>query len=92
VSGSIGFIPSSTSGSSGGSSSGVDASITSWAQLAAIPTAGESKPIVKVWVEAGDHAAKTTELRAGTDATDTANGIQRPNDYGPSNQFVWYQA
>lgn len=92
MSGSIGFIPSSTGGSSGGSSSGVDSSITSWAQLAAIPTAGVAKPIVKVWVEALTLAHKVTELRAGTDATDTANGIQRPDDYGPSNQYVWYQA
>lgn len=92
MSGSIGFIPSSTGGSSGGSSSGVDASITSWALLAAIPTAGVAKPIVKVWVDAVTHANRVTELRAGTDATDTANGVQRPNDYGPSNQFVWYQA
>lgn len=92
MSATIGYQAQASAGGGTGSASGVDPSITSWAQLAAIPTAGVAKPIVKVWVDAVTHASRVTELRAGTDATDTANGVQRPDDYGASNQFVWFQA
>ena len=79
--------------SGGTSESGVDASINSWAQLAAIPTSGQPQPIVKVWVDSAVSPPKTrtTQTRAGTDATNTPAGIQRPNDYSASNQFVWYE-
>jgi hypothetical protein len=70
----------------------VDNSISSWAELAAVETTGLTVPVLKVWVNAADGTLKATQLRAGTDATDTANGIQRPDDYSdPGNAKVWYQ-
>lgn len=73
--------------------SGFRPDITSWAELAAIQTQGYAKPVIVIWVESGTNLARTMQLRSGTDATDTANGIQRPNDYSsPSNEYVWYQA
>lgn len=75
----------------GGGGIPVDASITSWAQLAAIPTASLAVPVIKIWREASTSLYHFTILLAGTDATDTANGLQRPNDYGAGNQKVWYQ-
>lgn len=68
-------------------------SIQSWADLAAIKTLGLPKPQIRIWVDADTGLFKVTQLRAGTDETDTANGIQRPDDYAsPGNEFVWYQA
>lgn len=82
------------SGSGGGGSggtSGVNQSVTSWTELAAIATAALSIPQVIVWVNAADDSFHVTQLRAGTDATDTAAGIQRPDDYNdPANTRCWY--
>ena len=37
--------------------------------------------------------ADNTQLNAGTDATNVAEGLQRPNDFNAStNAKVWYQA
>lgn len=70
----------------------VDTSITSWAQLAAVPTTILDAGAIKLWVNSADLSFKIVQLRAGTDATDTANGIQRPNDYNAAtNAKVWYQ-
>lgn len=88
----IAGIPVVTTGSGTGSQSGVDPNIKSWAQLAAVVTVGLAVGTLKVWKNDADGAHKVTELRAGTDATDTANGIQRPADYAdPANAKVWYQ-
>jgi hypothetical protein len=75
----------------GGGGLPVDASITSWAQLAAVATADLDVPVIKIWREAATSLYHFTILLAGTDATDTANGIQRPNDYAAANHKVWYQ-
>lgn len=70
-----------------------DGSISSWADLAALTTVGLTLPVTKFWVESATLLYRVTVLKAGTDATDTANGIQRPNDYAdPGNAVVWYQA
>lgn len=70
-----------------------DPSITSWEELAAIPTTNLVVPVIKFWLEAATMLYRVTVLKAGTDATDTANGIQRPADYnGATNAKVWYQA
>lgn len=70
----------------------VDASITSWAQLQAVPTAGLAVPVIKIWRESTTSLYHFTVLLAATDATDTANGIARPSDYnGATNAKVWYQ-
>jgi hypothetical protein len=71
----------------------VDTAITSWAELAAVATADLEAGAIKLWINAADGSAKIVQLRTGTDATDTGNGIQRPNDYAdPGNTKVWYQA
>lgn len=75
----------------GGGGLPVDASITSWAELAAVATDDLDVPVIKIWREAATSLYHFTVLLAGTDATDTANGIQRPNDYAAGNQKVWYQ-
>lgn len=78
---------------SGGGIVPVDNSIHTWAQLAAVPTAGLTVPVIKLWFETATALYRVTVLQAGTDATDTANGIQRPDDYdGATNAKVWYQA
>lgn len=70
----------------------VDATITSWADLEAVATAGLAVPVIKIWRESSTSLYHFTVLLAGTDATDTANGIARPNDYnGATNAKVWYQ-
>lgn len=69
----------------------VDNTINSWSDLAAIETASLTVPVLKIWVDESSGLLKTTQLRAGTDATDTANGIQRPDDYASgTNEKVWY--
>lgn len=71
----------------------VDTGITSWAELAAVATEDLAVGAIKLWINAADGTAKIVQLRTGTDATDTASGIQRPNDYAnPGNTKVWYQA
>jgi hypothetical protein len=74
-----------------GGGSPVDNTINSWADLAAIPTESLTVPVLKLWVNDADGAFKATQLRSGTNATDTSNGIQRPDDYSAGNQRVWYQ-
>ena len=67
-------------------------SITSWAGLAAVSTVLVGTGTYIVWVEASTLTLKVTQLLAGTEATDTANGLQRPNDYNRStNARVWHQ-
>lgn len=67
--------------------------VSSWAQLQALPTInyiGTNSTIL--WVESATGLFKATQLRTGTDATDTASGIARPDDYAsPGNERVWYQ-
>ena len=80
-------------GSSGGSGSGsgVDSSITSWAELQAVATAGTTVGASKMFVDS-NNSLVTVVLRAGTYATDTANGVARPDDYnGSTNAKVWLQ-
>lgn len=67
--------------------------ITSWSDLAAFSTTGMPTGTIKIWVNAATGIEITVRLLDGTDATNTANGIQRPNDYAnPGNARVWYQA
>lgn len=76
----------------GGGGLPVDASITTWAELQAVETDGLDVPVIKIWREAATSLYRFTVLLAGTDATDTANGIARPTDYnGATNAKVWYQ-
>lgn len=78
--------------SSGVASSGVDPSISSLANLAAIPTTVLTPPVIKVWIESTDLLSQTWILKAGTDAT-IAGSVQRPDDFNPAtNAKVWYRA
>ena len=78
---------------SGGGVVPVDDTIHTWDQLAAVATVGVTVPTIKIWFETATSLYRVTVLQARTDATDTANGIQRPNDYDPAtNAKVWYQA
>jgi hypothetical protein len=70
----------------------VNNDVHSWAELAAVPTVGAAVPTIMLWFETATSLYRVTVLQAGTDATDTANGIQRPDDYAAANQNVWYQA
>lgn len=71
--------------------SGVDAAITSWAQLAAVVTTNVNAGWIKIWIEASTGLTKVTQLRASTAATDTANGIQRGNDFDSvTNAKAWF--
>lgn len=73
--------------------SGIRSDITSWADLAAVLTLGATKPVILEWYDATVGLTRTVVLQAGTDATDTAQGVQRPDDYDASlNPYVWYQS
>ena len=74
-----------------GGNTGVDASITTLAQLAAIPTTNLTPPVVKVWVLEADGTSQVWRLLASTAAT-VAGSIQRPDDYSASNEKVWFKA
>ncbi len=68
---------------------GVDGSISSWAELAAIPTASLPARTIKFWVNDAEGVMKGTQLLAGVDATDTASGIQRADDW-PTTGLIWF--
>lgn len=69
---------------------GINPAVTSWATLAAIGTVTAFKPAVIIWTDS-DMITHATMLRAGSDATNTAQGIQRPNDFDTVlNAYVWY--
>lgn len=71
--------------------SGIDPSITTTGDLAAILTAGVAAPIIKIWVDANDGTSQVWILRDSTAATEA--GVQRPNDYNAStNAKVWFRA
>ncbi len=70
----------------------VNNSVHSWADLAAVATTGATVPTIMLWFETATALYRVTVLQTGTDATDTANGIQRPNDYNGASPKVWYQA
>ena len=74
------------------SDSRIEPNTLTWADLAAFSTGGMQNGTVKIWIEAASGITQVTRLLPGTDATDTANGIQRPNDYGVGNYRVWYLA
>lgn len=66
--------------------------ITSWAQLAAIPTIGLPLPQLRIWVDADSLSFVASQLRASTQATDVSSGIQRPDDFdATSNARVWFR-
>lgn len=70
-----------------------DEDVTSWAELMAVETVALGTGTIKTWIEESTGIWKVTQLRAGTDATDTASGVARPDDYdATSNARVWYQA
>jgi hypothetical protein len=72
--------------------SGVDATITSYADLAALSTVGLTPPVIKVWILTAETTVQVWRLLAGTDAT-VSGSIQRPDDYNAStNAKVWYRA
>jgi hypothetical protein len=67
----------------------VNTAITSWSDLAALMT-----PLIPVnttimWVDASAGLLRATQVRLGTDATDTASGIQRADDYATTGK-IWY--
>lgn len=69
----------------------IDATLTSWADLAAVATTGLALGTTRVWVESSTGILKAAQLKASTAATDTASGLQRPSDYnGSTNAKVWH--
>ena len=75
------------------SNSRIEPNVGTWADLAALSTTGYQNGTIKIWIETATGETKTVRLLPGTDPTDTASGIQRPNDYAnPGNARVWYQA
>lgn len=68
--------------------SGFRSDISSWAQLAAIPTYGATLPVSISWYDPLVPILRDVVLQLSSLATDTANGVQRPNDYTTA---VWIQ-
>ena len=70
----------------------VDQSITSWADLAAVPTVGLATGSTKLWVDTTTLLLMGAVLMGGIQATNTAEGLQRPDDYdGSTNAKVWHE-
>ncbi len=70
----------------------INPAIRSWANLAAMATIDLAIPSIVGWVNDTDDQIVFTELKPGTDASDPANGIQRPDDYdAATNAVVWYK-
>ncbi len=82
------YAPGANPGSGG--TTGVDATVTTLAGLAAIPTVNLTPPVVKLWVLEADGTSQVWRLLAGTAAT--GDGIQRPADYSAGNQKIWVKA
>ena len=72
--------------------SGPDPAVTSWDDLASVPTADVPVPLLKIWIESATGLKKITRLLTATDQTNTANGVQRPRDYDASHPKVWFEA
>ncbi len=71
--------------------SGPDPAVTSWDDLENnVATLGIPVPLLKLWIEGATGILKKTRLVASTEETDRENGVQRPRDYGPENQKVWF--
>jgi len=70
--------------------SGIRTDITSWAELAAVLTVGAPLPVILEWNDSSVNLMRSTIAQLGSDATDTANGIQRADDWATSG-VVWYQ-
>ena len=82
------YAPGGLSGTGG--STGVDASITTLAGLAAIPTVNLTPPVLKVWVLEADGTSQVWRLLTSTAAT-VAGSVQRPDDWATSGK-VWFKA
>ncbi len=64
----------------------------SWMDLAAVPTAAFTPPIVVGWVNQPNGVITFAELIAGTDESDPDNGLMRPDDYSAqTNAKIWHQ-
>lgn len=62
--------------------------ITSWLDLAAVPTYGATLPVILEWYDATVPILRTTVLQLSSEPTDTSIGVQRPDDYSTA---VWFQ-
>jgi hypothetical protein len=68
----------------------VDPNISTWAQLAALQTTNVAVGAVKIWVDSATGVLKATQLTAGTEATDTASGLQWPDDYNAATNAKYW--
>lgn len=71
--------------------SGIYDNITSWDDLAALPTKTIINSVIVDWVEQASGDGRRTQLRMSTDTTDRINGVQRPDDFGAGNSKVWFE-
>jgi hypothetical protein len=69
-----------------------DSAVTSWEELAALETVSRSLNSLVFWVELTTGLLQVVQIRTSTAATDTASGVQRPDDYDdPDNTRVWFK-
>lgn len=69
----------------------INTSVTSWAQLAAVATVALPTGSAIAWINASTLILMVTQLQAGIEATDTAQGLQRPDDFNAgTNAKVWH--
>lgn len=74
----------------GGNPSGIDTSITSVTDLAAVPTTQLTLPVIKEWINAADG---TFQVWYGYLSTaETGDGIQRANDFTDARPFTWFRS
>ncbi len=62
--------------------------IANWNDLAGIATFGATLPVIVEWYDAPAQLLRACVLQLSSLPTDTANGVQRPNDYTTA---VWIQ-
>lgn len=70
--------------------SGFRPDITTWGELADVITAGSTPPFILSWEDPSVPIMRTVVGMVGSDATDTASGVQRAGDWAASG-IVWYQ-
>jgi hypothetical protein len=76
-------------GLSGGSGTGIDSTITTATELAAVETSALTLDSIKLFYDEDADEVQAWQLVTGTDAT-VAGSIQRPDDYNdPSNTRIW---
>lgn len=72
--------------------SGFRPDISTWDELASVETYGATLPVILEWYDPTIPILRSVVLQTGTLATDTSQGVQRPDDFDVTlNSNEWFQ-